>query len=172
MVMQRQVGSTSGEMKVELLGKFDLQKPAVVPFPIMKACAGRGYTGFASPAEEFDEPRLDFNELIVNPEFTYAMRAHGPSLQDKGILDGAILAVDARIPEMDGSIVIANVNGDMVVKVLAIDDHKRYFLHSANDDLDIAPIEITNDIDFHKWGVVIFALNICHPTVAHRARGL
>jgi len=158
------------EMKVELLGKFDVENPIVVPFPQFKACAGRGYTGFASPAEEFEEPRLDFNELVINPDFTYAMRARGPSLKDIGIMDGAIMAVDSHIPEYDGCVLIANVNGDMVVKTLSIDEHKRYFLHSANEELQISPIEITNDIDYFKWGVIVFVINIFHPTVAHRTR--
>ncbi|MBO4631599.1 MAG: translesion error-prone DNA polymerase V autoproteolytic subunit [Lentisphaeria bacterium] len=60
---------------------------------------------------------LDLNELLVrNPPATYFVRASGDSMTGAGIRSGDILVVDRSLDATDGSIVIANVDGEFTVK--------------------------------------------------------
>ena len=73
--------------------------------------------GFPSPAEQYAEMPLDLNELLVrNPPATYFVRASGDSMIGAGIRSGDILVVDRSLDAADGSIVIANVDGEFTVK--------------------------------------------------------
>ena len=82
--------------------------------------------GFPSPAEQYAEMPLDLNELLVrNPPATYFVRASGDSMTGAGIRSGDILVVDRSLDAADGSIVIANVDGEFTVKRLRMNGHSR-----------------------------------------------
>jgi len=52
-------------------------------------------SGFPSPAEDYEEERIDLNrELIPSPLSTFFMRARGNAMGQDGILDGDLLVVD------------------------------------------------------------------------------
>lgn len=75
--------------------------------------------GFPSPAEQYAEPPLDLNELLVRrPAATYFVRVSGDSMSGAGISDGDLLVVDRSLTPADGDVVIACVDGDFTVKTL------------------------------------------------------
>ncbi len=77
--------------------------------------------GFPSPAEQYLEPPLDLNELLVKrPAATYFVRVQGDSMIGKGIYDGDILVVDRSLNPRDGDVIIASVDGEFTVKTLRI----------------------------------------------------
>lgn len=78
--------------------------------------------GFPSPAEDFEEERIDLNALLVrNPPATFLYRASGNSMIEAGICDGDILVVDRSITPKEGDIVIASWDGNQpVCKILHI----------------------------------------------------
>ena len=79
--------------------------------------AGTVVAGFPSPAEQYVEPPLDLNELLVKrPAATYFVRVSGDSMVGAGINDGDILVVDRSIRPADGDIIVACVDGDFTVK--------------------------------------------------------
>lgn len=65
------------------------------------------------------DDRVHLNDLILpNPSFSYFVRVEGDSMNKAGIFDGSLLVVDRTINPNDGDIVIANYQGDLVVKRL------------------------------------------------------
>ncbi len=83
--------------------------------------AGSVVAGFPSPAEQYLEPPLDLNELLVkHPAATYFVRVQGDSMIGRGIYDGDILVVDRSLDPCDGDVVIAAVDGEFTVKTLSL----------------------------------------------------
>ena len=79
--------------------------------------AGSVVAGFPSPAEQYLEPPLDLNELLVKrPAATYFVRVEGDSMIGAGIHDGDLLVVDRSLTPADGDVVIASVDGEFTVK--------------------------------------------------------
>ena len=73
--------------------------------------------GFPSPAEQYLEPPLDLNELLVKrPAATYFVRVEGDSMIGAGISNGDLLVVDRSLRPSDGDVIIASVDGDFTVK--------------------------------------------------------
>ena len=79
--------------------------------------AGSVVAGFPSPAEQYLEPPLDLNELLVRrPAATYFVKVEGDSMTGAGINQGDLLVVDRSLTPADGDIVIAAVDGEFTVK--------------------------------------------------------
>ena len=108
--------------------------------------------GFPSPAQDYIERALDLNELIVaRPSATFFVRASGDSMIGAGIYSGDLLVVDRSIEPSGGSIVIALLDGEFLLKRLAF-RRGRVFLDSENPDYP--PRDVTGDESFEIWGVV------------------
>ena len=72
--------------------------------------SGSVVAGFPSPAEQYLEPPLDLNELLVKrPAATYFVRVEGDSMVGAGISDGDLLVVDRSLRPADGDVIIASV---------------------------------------------------------------
>jgi SOS-response transcriptional repressor LexA len=83
--------------------------------------AGSVVAGFPSPAEQYLEPPLDLNELLVKrPAATYFVRVEGDSMIEAGIHDGDLLVVDRSLRPASGDVIIASVDGDFTVKTLRL----------------------------------------------------
>ena len=79
--------------------------------------AGSVAAGFPSPAEQYLEPPLDLNELLVKrPAATFFVRVQGDSMINAGIRDKDLLVVDRSITPANGDIIIAAVDGEFTVK--------------------------------------------------------
>lgn len=82
--------------------------------------------GFPSPAEQYLEPPLDLNELLVKrPAATFFVRVQGDSMIGTGIHDGDLLVVDRSLRPASGDIIIACVDGDFTVKTLRLGNGER-----------------------------------------------
>lgn len=79
--------------------------------------SGSVVAGFPSPAEQYHEPPLDLNDLLVKrPAATYFVRVEGDSMIGAGIHEGDLLVVDRSLHPANGDIIIASVDGDFTVK--------------------------------------------------------
>ena len=68
--------------------------------------------GFPSPAEGYTGGHLNLDEhLIKHPSATFFVRAAGESMTGVGIFPGDLLIVDRSLRAVDGSVVIAVVDG-------------------------------------------------------------
>ena len=97
------------------------------------AVAGSVVAGFPSPAEQYLEPPLDLNELLVKrPAATFFVRVEGDSMIGAGIRDKDLLVVDRSLTPANGDIIIASVDGEFTVKT-----YRRWHCHtqSATDSI-------------------------------------
>lgn len=95
---------------------------------------------------------LDLNQLLApQPNKLFIVQVTGESMIDENIFDGDLLLVDKYDTPNDGKIIIASINGELVVKKLKKIDGKIY-LFSAN--AKFLPIEILPLYNFQIQGVV------------------
>ncbi|MBE6383001.1 MAG: translesion error-prone DNA polymerase V autoproteolytic subunit [Lentisphaerae bacterium] len=88
--------------------------------------SGSVVAGFPSPAEQYQEPPLDLNELLVKrPAATFFVRVQGDSMIGAGIHDGDLLVVDRSLRPASGDVIIACVDGDFTVKTLRLGNGER-----------------------------------------------
>ena len=113
----------------------------------------RPQAGFPSPGDDAIEKILDINDLVVkHPASTFFVRVEGDSMIGAGIFGGDVLVVDRSCTAKDGSIVVAAVYGEMVVKRLkAVGD--THVLVSENEHYK--PISVSDNDDCFIWGVVV-----------------
>ena len=79
--------------------------------------AGSVVAGFPSPAEQYLEPPLDLNELLVKrPAATFFVKVVGDSMEGAGIREGDLLVVDRSLTPANGDVIIAAVDGEFTVK--------------------------------------------------------
>lgn len=98
------------------------------------------------------EQPLDINDLLVDhPDATFYVRVSGDSMEGAGIFSGDILVVDRLIEARSGSIVVAAVYGELVVKRLR-KTAAGYELISENEQYH--PIAVNENEDCTVWGVV------------------
>ncbi|MDI6860700.1 MAG: translesion error-prone DNA polymerase V autoproteolytic subunit [Caldisericia bacterium] len=113
--------------------------------------------GFPSPADDFIEKTLDLNDLLIkHPQATFFVRVLGNSMINANIRDGDILVVDKALEPKEGDIVIANVDGEFVLKRIRKKDGKLY-LFPENSDFN--PIEIKEGMECEIWGVVTYVIH-------------
>lgn len=108
--------------------------------------------GFPSPAEDFVERSLDFNELLIeNSAATFAVKIAGDSMNGAGMFSGDIAVINRARKPANGSIVLALVDGDFTVKRYRLKDGQ-ITLQAENPAYP--DIEIGGGVSFEVWGVV------------------
>lgn len=130
-------------------------RPLRLPLMVVRVAAG-----FPSPAEDYVEGQLDLNEhLIRHPAATFYVRASGDSMRGAGIHAGDLLIVDRAEPATSGRVVIASVDGELLVKRL-IRQGGRIVLQAENESF--APMSFAEDEggELRVWGVVTA---VVHP---------
>lgn len=118
--------------------------------------------GFPSPADDFVEKNIDLNKyLIKHPAATFFVRVAGESMRDAGIMDGDMLIVDRAIEPYPSCIAVAVLDGEFTVKRINKKGNSVY-LSPENDSFRDIPI--TNNNDFHVWGVVTHVIHQIHSS--------
>lgn len=114
--------------------------------------------GFPSPAEDYLDHPLDFNDLLIaHPAATFAVRVSGTSMTGAGIFPGDIAVVDRALTAVDGSIVLGVLDGEFTLKRFR-KQVGRVWLEAENPAFK--PIMITEDSRFEVWGVVRHAIRM------------
>src|SRR3954447_11522170 len=73
-------------------------------------------TGF-NAADDYMERNIDLNEqLIKNKPATYFFRMHSDAMTDAGIHPGDILVVDRSLTAVSGKIIVAALDGELIVR--------------------------------------------------------
>lgn len=124
---------------------------------VIPLSAQAGITGFESPAAEYSQVKLTLDELLVeHPSATFIGLATGDSMQDIGIFDNDLLIVDRHVKKREIEVIVANLNGEFVCKIL---NSKERTLYSANGDH--SPVPISEYDEFTVEGVVTRSIR-CH----------
>jgi DNA polymerase V len=113
--------------------------------------------GFPSPATDYEEDRLDINDIVVsNPSSTFFIRVKGNSMIDSNITEDDILVVDKSIEAIHGKIVIAVVDGDFTVKTLY---NKDGVIKLVPANTEYPEIILTSEQELNIWGVVSYIIH-------------
>jgi len=113
-------------------------------------------TGFGSAADDYMERGIDLNEQLVrNKPATFFMRVQGSSMINACIHNGDIVIVDRSIKPQSGKIIIAVVDGEMIIRRIEKSMNK---IRLIPETPKLSPMEITEHTDFKIWGVVTYVI--------------
>jgi DNA polymerase V len=114
-------------------------------------------TGFGAAADDYSERGIDLNEhLIANKTATYFFRMNGDAMVGAGIFSGDTLIVDRSITNANGKVVIAVLNGEMMVRRLEKSFNKIRLVPETNN---LSTIDVDPYSDFAIWGVVTYVIH-------------
>lgn len=101
-------------------------------------------------------PQIDLNEhLVPNQQTTFYLKVHTNCMAGAGIHAGDMLVVDRSVHPANGKVVIAQLDGEMLVRYY--EQHRgRQRLLPATPTL--APIEVDAATRFSVWGVVTYVI--------------
>ena len=115
-------------------------------------------TGFGAAADDYMERGIDLNEqLIRNKPATFFFKMKGDAMKDAGIFDNDILIVDRSVKLVNGKIIIAILNGELLVRRFHKNFSSAFLIPENNRYKNINLAEFTN---FLVWGVVTYVI---HP---------
>jgi DNA polymerase V len=110
------------------------------------------HAGFASPAEDYMEPDINLQEMLVpRPLSTFLIRVQGESMIGANMPDGCLLVVDKSLKARSGDIIVALVYNEFTVKRL-VETSRNWILHPENPLFK--PVIIVPEMEFKVWGVV------------------
>jgi DNA polymerase V len=113
-------------------------------------------TGFGAPTDDYMDKGIDLNEqLIRNKPATFFMRVQGNSMVNASIHDGDIVIVDRSIKPQSGKVIIAVVDGEMLIRRFEKTINK---VRLIPETPKLSPMEISEYADFSIWGVVTYVI--------------
>lgn len=113
-------------------------------------------TGFGAASDDYAERGIDLNEqLIRNKAATFFMRVSGQAMVEAGIGHGDVVIVDRSLKPRSGQIVIAALNGELLIRRLEYQLNRVRLVPATNQ---LAPIDIAEFSDFQVWGVVTYVI--------------
>ena len=114
-------------------------------------------TGFGAAADDYMERGVDLNEeLIRNKPATFFMRVSSDAMKESGIYKGDVAIVDRSVKASNGKVIIAVLNGDMLIRRFEkTKDNIRLLADSK-----LSPILIDGSCEgFAVWGVVTYVIH-------------
>jgi DNA polymerase V len=115
--------------------------------------------GFPSPAEDYKDKPLCLNErLVERPAATLFIRLADNGMVGDHYHPGDLLIVDRSVTPRGGTVVVANVAGDLLLRRLVIRGRSGW-LFPANPDY--RPIELKEGLEYHILGVVLYRIHSC-----------
>lgn len=117
-------------------------------------------TGFGAAADDYMERGIDLNEeLIRNKPATFFMRVSSDAMEEAGIYKGDVAIVDRSVKATSGKVIIAVLNGDMLIRRF---EKTKDSIRLLTDSNKLSPIHIDNACeDFAIWGVVTYVIHRC-----------
>jgi len=114
-------------------------------------------TGFGAAADDYAERGIDLNEqLVKNKPATFFMRVNSEAMTGAGIYSGDVVIVDRSLEAKNGKVIIAVLDGEMLIRRLEISDGKKRLIPATKK---LSAIEINNSNTFSVWGVVTYVIH-------------
>jgi DNA polymerase V len=114
-------------------------------------------TGFGAAADDYMERGVDLNEqLIKNKPATFFFRMKGDAMHEAGIFENDILIVDRSLKPANGKIIVAVLNGELLVRRFLKNFSSAYLIPENNR---YKPINLAEFSDFAVWGVVVYSIH-------------
>jgi DNA polymerase V len=113
-------------------------------------------TGFGAAADDYAERGIDLNEqLVKNKPATFFLRVNSDAMTGAGVQVGDVVIVDRSLEPKNGSLVIAVVDGELLIRKLEMSNN-RTRLTTANKKL--ASLDVTG-ASLTIWGVVTYVIH-------------
>ena len=126
---------------------------AVTKENVQPLYASQPAAGFPAPGDDQVEESLNIHDLVVkNPTATFFVRVQGDSMEGIGIFSTDVLVVDRSRTPKDGSIVVAAVYGELVVKRVTL---HRNSMQLVSENEQYEPIVVNESEECYIWGVVV-----------------
>lgn len=110
---------------------------------------------FQNPAQNFAEQRLSLGDLVsLSPYSTFLVRSDS-NYPEAGIIQGSVLAIDRALTPQHRHIIVAEVDGELVLRRLLINPVPA--LQELRGDETITLLDESKELPV--WGVVAYALN-------------
>lgn len=110
------------------------------------------YTGFPSPARDYEEKPLDLNKFIISNTFsTFFMRVED-DFEEENIKKGDIIVVDTSIEKFEDRLIVAEFKCDFVIGRIIKEKGKKFFISKSIRE------EIEGNIEFEVFGVITFLI--------------
>ena len=110
------------------------------------------------PTDDYVSRTIDLNEqLIKNKPATFFLRVTGDAMIDAGIYGGDVLIVDRSMIPTNGKIVVAVLNGEMLVRRFE-KTFNRFRLIPETGKLSTIEVD-PSSCEFSIWGVVTFSIH-------------
>lgn len=139
------------ELCVCSVSRLEVGERTAVPLYLCRVSAG-----FPSPASDYVERDIDLNEwLIRNKLATYIVRVEGDSMIGEIHPDDNLI-VDRSLEPRHRDVVVACVDGEMLVKRLVVEGD-RYFLMAENPEYPA--VELNGDRETVIWGVATHCIH-------------
>ena len=131
--------------------------PIPLARPIYSGKVSAGQSRFPSPAQDYEQKFLDLNERYINnPPATFFFEVKGNSMEGSGIFEGDTVIVDRAIKPESSSIVIADVDGEWMVKRL----YKRGdVIKLLSEHPEHPPITFSEGQELVIFGVVTYVIH-------------
>lgn len=114
-------------------------------------------TGFGAATDDYAERGIDLNEQLVrNKPATFFMRVNGDAMIGAGIFDGDVVIVDRSLKPASGKVIIATLNGEMLIRRLEKVFNK---VRLVPETTKLAPIDVDPTGEFSVWGVVTYVIH-------------
>ena len=114
-------------------------------------------TGFGAAADDYMERGIDLNEqLIRNKPATFFFRMNSEAMTGAGIYPGDILIVDRSIRNANGRVIVAILNGELLVRRFQDAFNKKRLLA---ENKKFGDIELDPYGSFGVWGVVLYNIH-------------
>jgi DNA polymerase V len=115
-------------------------------------------TGFGAAADDYMERGIDLNEqLIMNKPATFFFRMTGEAMVGASIYPNDILVVDRSVKASNGKIIVAAVDGELLVRRLQLSFNKMIL---AAENKSHQPIEVGEFSQYNAWGVVTCVIHL------------
>ena len=114
--------------------------------------------GFGAAADDYMERGIDLNEqLVLNKPATYFFRMNSDAMINAGIFNSDVLIVDRSLKATNGKIIVAILNGDLLVRRLQLGLNHASLVAENNG---FANIEMEEFNESTLWGVVTCVIHV------------
>ncbi len=112
-------------------------------------------TGFGAAADDYAERGIDLNEqLVKNKPATFFMRVNSDAMADAGVHAGDVVIVDRSLEAKNGKIIIAVVDGELLIRKLEINGGIQRLVAAKK----LAALTVSEG-NLKVWGVVTYVIH-------------
>jgi DNA polymerase V len=94
-------------------------------------------------------------QLVKNKPATFFLRVNSDAMVGAGVNVGDVVIVDRSLEPKNGKIVIAVVDGELLIRRLEISGNKKRLVPATKK---LAPIDVT-EAGLQVWGVVTYVIH-------------